>query len=565
MVFDREGSVLAEYQMEHEQFFPRPGCVEHDAEEIWKNVSRCVKEAMKIGRLKPSDLAAVGITNQRESTLVWDKTTGKPFHRLIVWNDVRTESICSELKLEGGADRFRERTGLPISPYFSATKLLWLFKNVPGLREAAQQGDALFGTMDSWLMWKLTGGRKHITDVTNASRTLLMSLEGLHWDQSILEELDIPACMLPEIVSSSEVYCEAENDDGVLNGVRIAGILGDQQAALFGQACFGEGETKCTYGTGSFILMNTGHKVVPSTHGLLSTVGFKLGEAPCVYALEGSIAYSGSTVQWLRDNLTMIKTAPEIEDLARSVKDNGGVYFVPAFAGLLAPHWRGDARGLMCGLTAFNTKGHVARAVLESTAFQVHDVLEAMVADSGVNVASLRADGGMTANTLLMQFQADLLDVQVLRPSMSETTALGAAFAAGLAVGVWENAEELEKTWTRGSEYVSSMDAQDRNKILRNWKRAVQRSLGWHTDDNEETDEWMRDPKALAKVLQKSQGTGCEKCTCGSLRNSANDLSAVSIGDWWIKIAIAAGVVVGIGIAAVAMHGGKKTESLVIV
>ncbi|CAM9760772.1 unnamed protein product [Ectocarpus fasciculatus] len=483
IVFGRDGSIVAEHQMEHEQFYPRPGCVEHDAEEIWRNVEMCVKSALNTACLGAPDMAAVGITNQRESTLVWDRNTGTPLHPLIVWNDVRTESICRDLKADGGADRFRGRTGLPISPYFSATKLMWLLDNVAGLRELAEKGDALFGTMDSWLMWKLTGGRMHVTDVTNASRTNLMSLEGLHWDKSILQELGIPACMLPSIVSSSEVYCVADNPDNVLNGVRVAGILGDQQAALFGQTCFREGQTKCTYGTGSFILMNTGERVVPSTNGLLSTVGFKLGEQACVYALEGSIAYAGSTVQWLRDNLEMIKSASEIEALARTVEDNGGVFFVPAFAGLLAPHWRGDARGLMCGLTAYNTKAHVVRAVLESTAFQVQEVLGAMNQDSGVEAVSLKVDGGMTANTLLMQFQADLLGVQVLRPKMSETTALGAAFAAGLAVGVWEDIDDLSKTWALGQEYEATMAAEKRDTLLRNWQRAVKRSLGWEVTE----------------------------------------------------------------------------------
>eukprot|EP00903_Cladosiphon_okamuranus_P006123 g6027.t1 len=536
IVFGRDGSIVSEHQMEHEQFYPQPGRVEHDADEIWRNVEMCVKSALSTAGLDTSDLAAVGITNQRESTLVWDKKSGTPFHRLIVWNDVRTEPICRELKTNGGADRFRDRTGLPISPYFSATKLMWLLENVPGLREVAENGDALFGTMDSWLMWKLTGGKVHLTDVTNASRTNLMSLTGLHWDESILQELSIPACMLPKIVPSSEVYCVAENSDDVLNGVKIAGILGDQQAALFGQTCFGEGQTKCTYGTGSFILMNTGERVVPSTNGLLSTVGFKLAGKPCTYALEGSIAYAGSTVQWLRDNLEMIKSASEIENLARTVEDNGGVYFVPAFAGLLAPHWRGDARGLLCGLTAYNTKAHIARAVLESTAFQVQEVLGAMNQDSGVEAVSLKVDGGMTANALLMQFQADLLGVQVLRPKMSETTALGAAFAAGLAVGMWKDTEELSKTWSLGKEYEASMAAEKRDQLLWNWQRAVQRSLGW------EVEEGAEEENTLSTTPAKVQG------------NASGATGCCSKGTWWLKAAVLTAVVV----VAAAASGGRK-------
>eukprot|EP00752_Nemacystus_decipiens_P007537 g6736.t1 len=530
IVFGQDGRIVSEHQMEHEQFYPEPGRVEHDADEIWRNVEMCVKSALNAAGLDTSDLAAVGITNQRESTLVWDKNTGTPLHPLIVWNDVRTEHICRELKANGGADRFRDRTGLPISPYFSATKLMWLLHNVPGLREVAEKGDALFGTVDSWLMWKLTGGKVHLTDVTNASRTNLMSLKGLHWDESILQELSIPACMLPSIVSSSEVYCVADNPENVLNGVKIAGILGDQQAALFGQTCFGEGQTKCTYGTGSFILMNTGERVVPSTNGLLSTVGFKLAGQPCTYALEGSIAYAGSTVQWLRDNLEMIKSASEIENLARTVDDNGGVYFVPAFAGLLAPHWRGDARGLLCGLTAYNTKAHIARAVLESTAFQVQEVLGAMNQDSGVEAVSLKVDGGMTANTLLMQFQADLLGVQVLRPKMSETTALGAAFAAGLAVGVWKDTGELSQTWALGEDYESTMAAETRDKLLWNWQRAVRRSLGWDVERGAEEDEGaLQDP--AAKGGEPTGESGCLSTRCGN-------------GAWWLKAAMATAMVV---------------------
>lgn len=550
IVFDKDGSIVSEFQMEHEQFYPEPGFVEHDAEEIWRNVGHCVKSALQKARLVPSDLAAVGITNQRESTLVWDRETGKPLHRLIVWNDVRTENICIELKANGGADRFRERTGLPISPYFSATKIMWLMDNVPGLRDAAEKGDALFGTMDSWLMWKLTDGKKHVTDVTNASRTLLMSLEGLHWDQSILRDLGIPAAMLPSIVSSSEVYCTADNEEDVLTGVKIAGILGDQQAALFGQTCFGQGQAKCTYGTGSFILMNTGDRVVPSSHGLLSTVGFKLAGQACVYALEGSIAYAGSTVQWLRDNLRMIDSASEIEALALTVDDNGGVFFVPAFAGLLAPHWRGDARGLMCGLTAYNTKAHVARAVLESTAFQVQEVLGAMKVDSGVDVRSLKVDGGMTANALLMQFQADLLDVQVLRPRMSETTALGAAFAAGLAVGVWKDTDELAKTWAVGNEYASTMAAEKRDKLIHDWKRAVQRSLGWHVEDGQSP-----------KRSHDHHGAGDDAASAASLSSVLGRCLGTS-GRWWLSVAAAMAVAVAVTVAvtvpAVAATAAKQ-------
>jgi glycerol kinase len=474
MVFDRHGAVVAVAQKEHRQIFPQPGWVEHDAEEIWANVSGVIAAALAKAAIAASDLAAVGITNQRETTVLWDKATGKPIANAIVWQDTRTDALCRQIGGEAGQDRFRERCGLPLATYFSGPKIRWLLDNVEGARARAEGGEVLFGTMDSWLIWKLTG--RHVTDVTNASRTLLMNLQTLDWDPVLLEAVGVPRAMLPEIRSSSEVYGEA---GGVLTGVPVAGALGDQQAALFGQTCFFPGEGKCTYGTGAFFLLNTGVRAVQSVNGLLTTVAYQLGESPCVYALEGSIAVAGSLVQWFRDNLGLIGRAPEIEELAASVPDTGGCYFVPAFAGLFAPYWRSDARGVIAGLTGFVTKAHLARAVLEAVAWQVREVVDAMNADSGVDLKRLRVDGGMVDNTLLMQFQSNVLGVPIERPAVIETTCLGAAYAAGLAVGFWSGLDDLRKHWKAEHDWEPMMPPAERELRYGEWKKAVQRTLGW--------------------------------------------------------------------------------------
>jgi glycerol kinase len=479
IIFDRAGAIVAVDQKEHRQIFPRPGWVEHDAEEIWTNVQAVVAGAMKKKRLKPKDLAAVGITNQRETTVLWDRRTGRPIHNAIVWQDTRTDQLAAALGGTAGQDRFRDRCGLPLATYFSGPKIRWLLDNVDGARSGAEAGDILFGTMDAWLIWKLTG--RHITDVTNASRTMLMNLQTLDWDPVVLEAMGVPRAMLPQIASSSEVYAKAS---GVLAGVPVASALGDQQAALFGQTCFSPGEGKCTYGTGGFLLVNTGETAVASKNGLLTTLGYRIGSAPAVYALEGSIAVAGSLVQWLRDNIGLVKTAPEIEALARSVADNGGCYFVPAFSGLFAPYWRPEARGVIAGLTAYVNKGHIARAALESTAWQVREVVDAMMADSGVALTTLKADGGMTANTLLMQIQADVLDAPVVRPVVSETTCLGAAYAAGLAVGYWPDQASLRANWRKSAEWTPNMAADLRERDYRKWKKAVQRTMDWIDADD---------------------------------------------------------------------------------
>jgi glycerol kinase len=478
IVFDAEGAIAAIDQKEHRQIFPRPGWVEHDAEEIWTNVRAVVAGALDRLKITPADLAAVGITNQRETTVLWDKATGKPIHNAIVWQDTRTDRLVRELGGEAGQDRFRQQCGLPLATYFSGPKARWLLDNVEGARARAEAGEILFGTMDTWLIWNLTG--RHVTDVTNASRTMLMNLETLDWDDELLAAIGVPRAMLPEIRPSSEVYGTATT---LLEGVSVASALGDQQAALFGQTCFAVGEGKCTYGTGAFLLVNTGEQIVHSKNGLLTTVGYRIGEAPAVYALEGSIAVTGSLVQWVRDNLGLIPTAADIETLARTVEDNGGCYFVPAFAGLFAPYWRSDARGVIAGLTGYINKGHIARAVLESTAWQTREVVDAMAADSGVALTTLKVDGGMTANELLMQFQADVLDAPVVRPVVPETTCLGAAYAAGLAVGFWPNTEALRKNWRKDAEWTPSMAADVRNKSLRQWKKAVQRTMDWVEED----------------------------------------------------------------------------------
>ena len=477
MVFDHGGQVVSVDQKEHEQIFPKPGWVEHDANEIWQRTQEVIKAGLD--KVKASDIAAVGVTNQRETTVVWDRTNGQPVYNAIVWQDTRTDTICNELIADGGQDRFRAKTGLPIATYFSGPKIKWILENVDGIREKAEAGDVIFGNIDSWVIWQLTGGTDggvHVTDVTNASRTMMMSLETLDWDDEILGILNVPRAMLPEIRASSGVYGEATGD---LAGIPVAGDLGDQQAALFGQTCFSVGEAKNTYGTGNFLLLNTGNEIVQSKSGLLTTLAYKIGDQPAVYCLEGAIAITGALVQWLRDNIGLISSAPEIENLAKTVDDNGGVYFVPAFSGLFAPYWKGNARGVIAGLTRFNNKGHIARAALEATAWQSREVVDAMNADSGVELTSLKVDGGMVQNELLMQFQADVLDVPVIRPTVAETTSLGAAYAAGLAVGFWSEVEDLRANWGKDKEWQPQMDPQEREKEYAFWKKAVTRTFDW--------------------------------------------------------------------------------------
>jgi len=475
IVFDAGGGVVSVAQREHRQIFPRPGWVEHDANEIWACVQFVVRQALDVESITADQLAAVGITNQRETTLVWERGTGRPVHHAIVWQDTRTDEQLRRFDAAFGEQNFKDRTGLPLAPYFAGSKLAWLLDNVDGLRGRAANGEVLFGTMDSWLIWKLTG--QHRTDVTNASRTLLMNLRTLDWDPEILAALDIPAAMLPEIRASAEVYGTVT--DGPLAGVPVAAALGDQQAALFGQTCFAPGEAKCTYGTGSFLLLNTGTEPVASRHGLLTTVGYRIGDQDAVYALEGAIAVTGSLIQWLRDNLGIIRSAPEVEELARTVPDNGGCYLVPAFSGLFAPHWRSDARGVLVGLTGFVNRGHLARAALEATAWQTREVVDAMNNDSGTPLTTLRVDGGMTANDLLMQFLADVLAVPVVRPIVAETTCLGAAYAAGLAVGFWANTDELRANWRRDAEWTPDLDPAEVGREFAQWRKAVERTLDW--------------------------------------------------------------------------------------
>ncbi|QSB16531.1 glycerol kinase GlpK [Natronosporangium hydrolyticum] len=486
IVFDHAGTIVSVGQREHQQIFPRAGWVEHDPMEISANTRDVVGEALARADLNLGDIAAVGITNQRETAVVWDRTTGKPVYNAIVWQDTRTQSIVDDLgALGGGAERYQARTGLPLATYFSGPKVKWILDNVEGARAKAEQGELLFGNTDTWTLWNLTGGVNggvHITDVTNASRTLLMDLDTLDWDTDIAAEMGIPISMLPQIRSSSERYGNG-GPGGVLKGVPIAGILGDQQAATFGQVCYEVGTAKNTYGTGNFMLLNTGEEKVPSRNGLLTTVCYQLGANKPVYALEGSIAITGALVQWLRDNLGMIGSAPEIEVLAADVDDNGGAYFVPAFSGLYAPYWRADARGALVGLTRYVNKGHLARAVLEATAFQTREVLDAMNADSGVALTELKVDGGMVGNELLMQFQADILDVPVIRPKVAETTALGAAYAAGLAVGYWQGLDELRANWSEDKRWTPGLAAAERERIYRNWKKAVTRTFDWVDDD----------------------------------------------------------------------------------
>ncbi|WP_309615111.1 glycerol kinase GlpK [Salinibacterium sp.] len=487
VVFDHSGEIVSVGQLEHEQIFPRAGWVEHDPLEIWAKVREAVGIALSRANVTADDLVAVGITNQRETTVVWNRHTGIPVTNAIVWQDTRTQKIVEELAGTIGPDRYKQIVGLPLATYFAGPKIMWILEFIDGARRAADRGELMFGTIDTWLLWNMTGGVDggiHVTDVTNASRTMLMDLDTLTWRDDIAADMSIPMSMLPEIRSSSEVYGHGRAH-GLLPGVPIAGILGDQQAATFGQACFSVGMAKNTYGTGNFLLLNTGTRRVDSTHGLLTTVCYKIGDAPQVYALEGSIAVTGSLVQWLRDNLGMFADAPDIETLAREVDDNGGAYFVPAFSGLFAPYWRPDARGALLGLTRYVTKSHIARAALEATAFQTREVMDAMNADAGVDLAELRVDGGMVANELLMQFQADQLGVDVIRPRVTETTALGAAFAAGIAVGFWEGEQDVIDNWSEGKRWSPEMPGFERDQLYRNWKKAVTKTMGWVDADVE--------------------------------------------------------------------------------
>jgi glycerol kinase len=485
MIFDHSGKVVSVVQKEHEQIFPKPGWVEHDPKEIWQRSQEVLDEALSSANATADDIAGLGITNQRETAVVWDKNTGEPVMNAIVWQDTRTDRIVDQLSADGGQDRFRQQTGLPLATYFSGPKVRWILDNVDGARDRAEAGDLIFGNIDTWCIWNLTGGTDgglHITDVTNASRTLLMDLETLQWDESIASAIGVPMSMLPEIRASSEVYGEVKSGGG-MQGVKIAGDLGDQQAATFGQTCFSPGEAKNTYGTGNFLLLNTGNEAVQSKSGLITTVGYKIGDDAAVYCLEGSIAVTGSLIQWLRDNLKMIKAAPEVEELAQTVEDNGGCYIVPAFSGLFAPYWKSNARGVIAGLTRYVNAGHIARAALEATAYQSREVVEAMDADSGVKLESLKVDGGMVGNDLLMQFQADLLGVPVIRPQVAETTALGAAYAAGLATGFWDSVESLRQNWQEDKRWEPQMDPAKRDEYYKYWKKAVTRTFDWFEGD----------------------------------------------------------------------------------
>ncbi|MCI7551444.1 MAG: glycerol kinase GlpK [Actinomycetaceae bacterium] len=491
IVFDHSGQIVSVGQMEHEQIFPHAGWVEHDAMEIWNNVREVVGTALASAtkhegkEVNHHDIAALGITNQRETTIIWDKNTGMPVYNAIVWQDTRSQDIVDRLAENGGPDRWRSIVGETLSTYASITKIMWILENVKGVRERAEAGDLLFGNPDTWVIWNMTGGVNgglHITDVTNASRTMLMDLKTLQWREDICQEAGIPMSMLPEIKSSSEVYGQCRQD-GLLAGVPVAGDLGDQQAATFGQACFEPGMAKNTYGTGCFMLMNTGTEPQPSENGMITTVAYKIGDEPTVYALEGSIAVTGSLVQWLRDNLKIIDSAPEADRLAESVEDNGGVYFVPAFSGLFAPYWRGDARGAIVGMTRYNTKAHIARAALEATAFQTREVLDAMEADSGVKLEELRVDGGMTASDILMQFQSDMVGVPVVLPVVAETTALGAAYAAGIAVGFWAGTDDVVNNWQEHKRWEPKMEEAEREHNLSQWKKAVTRTFDWVEKD----------------------------------------------------------------------------------
>ena len=482
MIFNHSGESVAIHQLEHEQIYPKPGWVEHDALEIWERTQDVIQGALDRIGITAKELAAIGLTNQRETTLVWNKHTGKPYHNALVWMDTRNAGIVAEMAKESGQDRFRAQVGLPLATYFSGLKIKWLLDNVPEIRRAADSGDAVFGNMDTWLIWNLTGGSnggQHVTDVTNASRTMLMNLDSLTWNADIAAVMGIPMTMLPEIKSSSEVYGYTLEDGPFGGRVPIAGDLGDQQAATVGQACFSPGEAKNTYGTGCFMILNTGTEIVQSKNGLLTTLCYKFGDQPAVYALEGSIAIAGALVQWLRDNLKMIKSASEVEGLAKTVEDNGGIYFVPAFSGLYAPYWQDSARGVIAGLTRYVNRGHFARATLEATAYQTREVLDAMNADSGVDLKALKVDGGMVFNNLLMQFQADVLGVPVIRPKVAETTALGAAYAAGLAVGFWKSTDEMRQNWGMDKTWQPDPESEASTTLFRMWKKAVTRTFDW--------------------------------------------------------------------------------------
>jgi glycerol kinase len=485
MLFDHGGQVVAVTQKEHEQIYPKPGWVEHDANEIWQRCQEVMQEALDAAGASADDIAGLGITNQRETTVVWDRNTGEPVMNAIVWQDTRTDRLVDEFSRDGGQDRFREQVGLPLATYFSGPKVRWILDNVEGAAARAEAGDLLFGNIDTWCIWNLTGGTDggiHITDVSNASRTMLMDLETLDWDEGIASTMGVPTSMLPEVRPSSAPYGEVRSVGG-FQGVQIAGDLGDQQAATFGQTCFSQGEAKNTYGTGNFLLLNTGTEPVQSKSGLITTAGYKIGDQDCVYCLEGSIAITGALVQWLRDNLKMIKAAPEVEELAKSVDDNGGCYIVPAFSGLFAPYWKSNARGVVAGLTRYVNAGHIARATLEATAYQSREVVEAMDADSGVKLESLKVDGGMVGNELLMQFQADLLGVPVIRPQVAETTSLGAAYAAGLATGFWNEVEDLRENWVEDKRWEPTMDTAQRDEYYKYWKKAVTRTFDWFEAD----------------------------------------------------------------------------------
>ncbi len=484
ILFDHGGQIIASRQLEHKQYFPQAGWVEHDVMEVWENTQKVIQETLQQAGAAAEEIASIGITNQRETTVVWDRETGRPYYKAIVWQDTRTSSIIEKLAVNGDKDCFREKVGLPLATYFSGPKLKWILENVPEAAEAARAGKALFGTMDTWVVWWLTGGPKggaHVTDVTNASRTMLMNINTLEWDEEMLQVMGVPESMLPEIRPSSDPGLYGYTlEKGPLEGrIPVAGILGDQQAALFGQTCFSPGEAKSTYGTGGFLLLNTDTEAVQSKHGLLTTVGYKIGDQPAVYALEGSIAVAGSLVQWFRDNLQMIKEAPEINVLAEQVEDNGGIYIVPAFSGLFAPYWNSSARGVIAGLTHYVTKAHLARAVLEATGYQVAELIESMEKDSGVQLSELKVDGGMVASELLMQFQADILKAKVIRPEVTETTALGSAYAAGLAVGFWTSQEDLRRNWKVGKTWDPQMEDRKRTRLMKGWKKAVQRTMEW--------------------------------------------------------------------------------------
>jgi glycerol kinase len=482
MIFNHAGDPVGRCQFEHKQIFPKPGWVEHDPVEIWENTQQSITGALRYSEASSDSIAGIGITNQRETTIVWDKKTGKPFYNAIVWQDTRTDEIIQALAKDEGQNRFRELVGLPLATYFSGPKIKWLLENVQGIKQAAEEGRAIFGNMDSWIIWNLTGGingGKHLTDVTNASRTMLMNINTLQWSREICSSLDVPLAMLPEVVSSSEIYGYTSSDGPFDREIPVAGDLGDQQAAMVGQACFEVGEAKNTYGTGCFMLLNTGNQIVQSKSGLLTTVCYKFGDEEAVYALEGSVAITGALIQWLRDNLQIIDSASEVEKLAISVEDNGGIYFVPAFSGLFAPYWRSDARGVIVGLTRYVNRGHVARAALEATAFQTREILDAMNEDSGVDLKRLKVDGGMVNNELLMQFQADVLKVPVVRPRVSETTALGAAYAAGYAVGFWKSIADMKRNWGVDKIWKPDLKSEAPTKLFSYWKKAVTRTLDW--------------------------------------------------------------------------------------